>query len=817
MTAKGQSSSPEAQAGPPSDQGERVVPVLTTEDMRRNILIGVCGVEGAGKTVFLTAVFQTMQGWRIPGIGRVTFDRTDKGGASYFEAVESFIRRKRENAPTREPVAARLIVTPESAAGGREDIGILLFDFAGGLFTQFADLKEAARAAVTEQEKSHLAQVHAYLDQCDAFIILVDAQRFTPFGPAGAQNPFPSSIKYLKEHCLDSGKPLALVFTKRDRNQSLTSQTIESFPIVQEIRQEFGAAGRFGLVELISCYRLDNVDEVVQERDGSIWTAEPRDVFIQMLRAAWTSARQRIKNNRDAEDYTIQVTQKAEATRKLRLWVGAGLMLLTLLSATIGASIAYREWQVNTKVGIAKQAEGLIRAGRPHAIPDTTFERLELIAKNDRDADTASAWIDLQAAVTDALTTLPTAKATFPALDPGPTRSLLHIAELVTPGRPEILLLRKRQEVQDSLAVASKKIPRPRDRLKLTHSHMADAAQRGDEALRRALDDVADGQLGEFAGELVEEGGKKSRLLERVQLVRVNLAPQNKPPDPRATLKKQLARFLGASLSQFDGEPVRTFLSETSTALKALDAAELQSRHVLHFERVQERLRDDVKTFDASADVCDRLMRKFGNGTARAAEVQEVLETTLESLFDDLNEKGRALVWTEFFAGIDGDYVFVLQRTASSGNSPVKDWLRTLLARRNYGDAAMKSAREAITRGDLYASEIRDLASLLWNRHADFIAAAYYRDLAARPEGSLGIGPGAAVADLLRRWQDAYASRFGERLHSVDVKRNRIVAFINRWAGPRVEATELERAIQSELKLLCESISLRETEGICAS
>ena len=166
----------------PADPDERVVPPFAPEDLRRNILIGICGAEGAGKTVVETLLFQTLPGRHIEGIGRVTFDRTDIGGASYFDTVESSVRQHGRNPSTLEPVATRLIVTPEPDAAERDKVGILLIDIPGGMFTQFADPKAAARAAVSEQQKSHLAQVHAYLDQCDAFITLVDAQRFAPFG-----------------------------------------------------------------------------------------------------------------------------------------------------------------------------------------------------------------------------------------------------------------------------------------------------------------------------------------------------------------------------------------------------------------------------------------------------------------------------------------------------------------------------------------------------------------------------------------------------------------------------------------------------------
>jgi hypothetical protein len=147
--------------------------------------------------------------------------------------------------------------------------------------------------------------------------MLVDAQRFAPFGPAGPQNPFPASFNFLKERCLQLGKPLALVFNKSDLNRSLTPDVIASFPIVRQFREDFGA-GQSGLVELISCYQLDAAHEVVQERDGSIFRPEPREIFIQVLRAVWPSARQRLENERHARDNNVEADRRGAATRKLR-------------------------------------------------------------------------------------------------------------------------------------------------------------------------------------------------------------------------------------------------------------------------------------------------------------------------------------------------------------------------------------------------------------------------------------------------------------------------------------------------------------------
>ena len=223
--------------------------------------------------------------------------------------------------------------------------------------------------------------------------------------------------------------------------------------------------------------------------------------------------------------------------------------------------------------------------------------------------------------------------------------------------------------------------------------------------------------------------------------------------------------------------------SERRTAGSTQTAPEFQSRQVLDLGVVRRRL-GEVRTFDESAQLCERMLpAMFADGTTRDAGMQEQLSIILKSLFSGLTAKGRERVWQAFFAGIDGNYVF--GDHASAGASPLKEDLRAMLHAGRYGDTATRKAIEALVRDDLYASEIRDITKQLLDRHADFIAARYYRELAAaKPEGILEIGAG--IADTLQQMQDVVRKpvRRPVALGRRQARRDRVVpVLVDRTAG----------------------------------
>jgi hypothetical protein len=235
--------------------------------MENNVLVGVCGAQAAGKTVFLASIFHTITGTVVEGVGRMSSDRK-AGGAQYFQLIENMILDQNQAAPTKASAVARLVAARAGVNGTQSETGIMLFDFAGGYFTAFADINAAKLEAPSEQARQDIDHVAEYLETCDAFILLIDSSQFRR-DSASKTAPFSPSVLHIIDHCAMRRKPIAVAFTKKDMNPTLTLETILSFTRIQQFVSRFSSDPSqvdkpFGMVALLAAYEHDELSPRVR-------------------------------------------------------------------------------------------------------------------------------------------------------------------------------------------------------------------------------------------------------------------------------------------------------------------------------------------------------------------------------------------------------------------------------------------------------------------------------------------------------------------------------------------------------------------------
>jgi hypothetical protein len=347
---------------------------LIEEHHGSGVFIGVCGDQAAGKTVFLTAIHQTMTSLSANTDGSVTVDTTQYGGSHYFSDIEEQIRRLGrtvtgtlvgENIPA---VLRKRLAQPLGSYRGGEYLPIYLLDFAGGHFTNIADMVTALDNQDTPDEvRTSLQEVQTYLDLCDGLIILVNSNNFNLEGHlASDETPFSRSVECLILKWFHARKPMALVFTQRDLNPGLTEAELQDFHIVQGFQHKFTddlteaktGSKPYGFVKLMSCYELDSASNQPkkQNREGGIWTGHAQEVFTKIMDACWESARARIQAAYDETEKSRQsrriqlindemerdrIEREKAEQRKRGAIVGIGLFVLALIGFRIYQLIAW--------------------------------------------------------------------------------------------------------------------------------------------------------------------------------------------------------------------------------------------------------------------------------------------------------------------------------------------------------------------------------------------------------------------------------------------------------------------------------------------
>jgi ABC-type dipeptide/oligopeptide/nickel transport system ATPase component len=88
---------------------------LSVPNGSSQIILGVCGDQGSGKTVFLTCIFRSI-GNAVSN--NVSFDRDHVGNASYFARIEADLIKNGPTAGTRLLFPARIYIKPYNPAPG---------------------------------------------------------------------------------------------------------------------------------------------------------------------------------------------------------------------------------------------------------------------------------------------------------------------------------------------------------------------------------------------------------------------------------------------------------------------------------------------------------------------------------------------------------------------------------------------------------------------------------------------------------------------------------------------------------------------------
>jgi len=366
-----------------------------------NVIIGVCGEQGSGKTVFLTCIFQSI--WTaFPDDVVLDFDRDEIGNADYFRDNEDrIIALGRPDAPidtegkptSTEPVntqgtpthllfPARIYVKPYEPLPATVPpvLAVDIKDFAGGHFRSLANLKGLGAPKDSDSEViKTLREVNETITKADAFVILINSKHIDPINETPTQNPFTPSVNFLLGYCRTEKKPVALLFSQVDQTKMLTEEVFYTMPRVQAFERQFTSdhaeaeTGQrpFGIVRRISCYETVEGDlaPIRQTLDGSIWKPEPAQVVLDLLRAAMPRINARLREAAEATRQKKEQNELAAKRRRTRR-LAAGLAAIVAILAIVGWSMLEQRIERKKRtLQLLGDIEARITEGRLASIP----------------------------------------------------------------------------------------------------------------------------------------------------------------------------------------------------------------------------------------------------------------------------------------------------------------------------------------------------------------------------------------------------------------------------------------------------------------
>ncbi|HEV3041746.1 MAG TPA: GTPase domain-containing protein [Candidatus Angelobacter sp.] len=813
--------------------GSTGIPVLSKEDMENNVLVGVCGAQAAGKTVFLASIFHTITGTVVEGVGRMASDRK-AGGAQYFQLIENTILDQNQAIPTRESAVARLIATTAHADNAQSETGIMLFDFAGGYFTAFADIKAAKQDASDAQTKQDIDHVADYLEKCDAFILLIDSSQFRR--DAGSKTaPFSPSVLHIIDHCATRRKPIALVFTKRDMNPTLTLETILSFTRVQQFVNRFSSDRSqddkpFGMVALLAAYEHEEFStRVRRHQDNTIWLQEPTKVFSKVIQAAWPAAtlrlRQAIEETRRKERELAEAKRIKEKGKRLGWSIALGAIAFLILGVLV-MWLWNQHDRRQTEVESVNQIAELLRQGQPERVDGSQYSAfLKLEASHD-DASADTAWNELEKAFRKTLQKLPVSVYDGPAQGAA-AESLLRLSDLAGLQESEVLnLLRLHHNIRD--AAGSCKPPEAGARLAALSSVPTTANGQRNPAFITALIAEAASLRAVCAGEMVEPGKTRSTLAERIGFIRERLAENGRQQmDPRwkTALSRAYVKLLGASLTGLTARNNMVELLKASPALKPLlDTTNNDFVQLVRYRFITEAIgKLDAGGLETLRSGIEPLLKKFASNDESEALA---LEDTLQRLFEvETNESCDCQsLWRGLFEGADSEYLFVLSMDAwPSGYSPWKDELLSRLKSANYSKDETRLVISEISKKPMYWREVEGITGLANDRHLGFESTRLYNEAVQR----LGNGgvlnmrdsarPIRQIAFLAGSIHDAHARFFGTDSDTFRLQHDAATQLAERLESP-YSVTDSSSTLDAAhwLREYCES-QLRGYRAHCAN
>jgi hypothetical protein len=344
-----------------------------------NVVIGVCGEQGSGKTVFLTCIFQSI--WTaFPDDVIVDFERKAIGNANYFQSIEDSLIAKGPTQGTtdRSLFPARIFVKPYEAlpGNGHTMLSVDLLDFAGRHFRSMADLKDVLEESESDADDiKALREVNETLEKADAFVILINSTEIDPLDETPRRNPFSPSVNFMLSHCRAERKPVALLFSQIDQTPRLTEELFRTLPRVREFERKFtqdlqesSLPGKrpFGIVRRISCYETVPGDLAPRRQtfDGSIWCREPAEVILDLLRAAMPRVHERLVREEEEKKRFKKEERLVEHRKRQRQWTVRIAALLGILLILGFLAFAWYKQTESHQVRLLDSVEDNLREGK---------------------------------------------------------------------------------------------------------------------------------------------------------------------------------------------------------------------------------------------------------------------------------------------------------------------------------------------------------------------------------------------------------------------------------------------------------------------
>lgn len=695
------------------------------------VVIGVCGEQGSGKTVFLTCIFQSI--WSVVTDDLVLdFDRRDVGNALHFQEIEDLLRRDGPVSGTlpRSLVPARLFIKPYDPLPG-DPGGVLsvdLLDFAGRHFRSLADPKRAeADSHADPEDLEALHKVDETLKQADAYVILINSKSVDPESEAPGDTPFTPSVNFMLAHCRNQRKPVALLFTQVDQTPGLTPKVFGEISRVEAFRRQFTEsvedAGHgikpFGIARAIFCYQTlpGDVKPRLQGGGGNIWCEEPAEIVLSLLRAAMPAIRKRLE--KEAEDIerdrlAKELSQKRAQRLRWSLAIAAGVLFL-VLTGTLVYSISRRT--IARRAAALQSIEHTLHEGNLADIPADAENSLDEIVRLYRsdpggvDSELVSAMRSLETAFALAGQQL----VATPLLEPAYRKKIERYQALARHFDPAVSDLWKKT-VLPTLAARNElladwldnKRPNPRART----AFLDDAAQRfaalGDRPFSALLaarsTEEKQAELTSWRTQIDADADIPSRIATIQRLFSTAVARRD--PELVHLARIALAGDLAATIVKRQENPLlrENVLAPLTPGLASMADGEVR------FEALSQDLlncsgREDCERKLAAVN---SVLTGFRTSSARWRPATENL---LRSLLFDLPDPERRQVWNALAASLAASYLFSERADAwPPGMAPLHNRIREIAAAKRDSTPELI---ERLTQQPIYAAELEYLADRL--------------------------------------------------------------------------------------------------------
>ncbi len=702
------------------------------------VVIGVCGEQGSGKTVFLTCVFQSI--WTaFPDDVIIDFERKEIGNATYFQNIEDRLIAKGPSEGTldRSLYPARIYVRPYETDPGveRAVLSVDLLDFAGRHFRSMSDLKGLLEESDSDSDDiKALREVNSTLEEADAFIILINSTEIDPLNETPRRNPFSPSVNFMLSHCRAQRKPVALLFTQIDQTPALTDEVFRVLPRVQDFERKFTDdlaeahdGGRpYGIVRRISCYETVPGDLAPRRQtgDGSIWKREPAQAVLDLLRAAMPdiNARlveaQRLKNEeeekecRDNEEAALAESRRAR--NRWAMGIAASIAILVILG--LGVFALYKRTE-NHQVRLLESMEDRLREGELVKISPAHESSMEQILAEHR-ADPLKSPEAMRAAVRDLEAALGEAG-----------ERLIQEPELAVPYREEIL------RFQSLVPKFDARVPEGWDRKRLPmlgarSAFLADwfGTARAERLTRaRFLDEAKRGFMVQedlvFARILAEQSTREKEA--EVAGWQARIDADADVPSRLATIQNLLASTLREGDLELVGLARKALAGQlASTVLKRQENGLIREKLLTPLTPSLGELEDGEVRFEVLArqvlsctDVEDCENRRqtvlavLAEADASAAGWSAGTDNVLRSLFLDLPPEARPEVWNALAEALSGAYLFSSRNDAwPSDLRPLEETVRKAV---EAAEDPTEFLIERLAHHPIYEDELRYLSDRL--------------------------------------------------------------------------------------------------------